>query len=351
MKKTLSLLFLLCLNFSYSQVPTFLPTNGLLAYYPFNGNANDTSGNGNNGSVFGATLNTDRFGNLNSAYSYNGINAFVSTNFMPPTLNQSRTISLWFNAEDATMPNDGYSIVSYGANSDNCSQSGGRFELGMFYNSSVSAKCLKIDGTCTATFAQTAYGNGWHNFVVTYDNTFGNYVCSSKMYFDGILITTSNNYNANTIINTLNLSNFTIGKSPSSPTQRFFKGSIDDIGIWNRALTQEEITNLYYADTACQSLVINTGLLSFNPPTYTNIVTIYPNPANDHITIDCGTLANVSGWNIVITNTLGQEVFNQPMNTQQYVVPLNTWSGQGVYFVKIYNAQGTLVNTKKIILQ
>jgi hypothetical protein len=108
---------------------------------------------------------------------------------------------------------------------------------------------------------------------------------------------------------------------------------------------------LYYADATCQSLVINTGVLSFNPPTYTNTVTIYPNPANDHITIDCGNLANVSGWNIKITNALGQEVFNQPMNTQQYLVPLNGWSGQGVYFVKIYNAQGTLVNTKKIILQ
>ncbi|MGA9778350.1 MAG: hypothetical protein ACLPRE_04365 [Limisphaerales bacterium] len=45
---------------------TFL-TNGLLAYYPFNGNANDASGNGNNGVVYGATLTTDRFGMSNSA--------------------------------------------------------------------------------------------------------------------------------------------------------------------------------------------------------------------------------------------------------------------------------------------
>jgi hypothetical protein len=106
-----------------------------------------------------------------------------------------------------------------------------------------------------------------------------------------------------------------------------------------------------YADNTCQSLVINTGILSNNPVTYNNTVTIYPNPAKDHITIDCGNLANVSGWNIKITNMLGQEVFSQPMNTQQYVVPINTWLGQGVYFVKIYNAQGALVTTKKIILQ
>jgi hypothetical protein len=48
---------------------------------------------------------------------------------------------------------------------------------------------------------------------------------------------------------------------------------------------------------------------------------------------------------------LGQEVFNGAMNTQQYVVPLNTWGGQGVYFVKIYDGSNNLANTKKIILQ
>jgi hypothetical protein len=131
----------------------------------------------------------------------------------------------------------------------------------------------------------------------------------------------------------------------------YFKGSLDDIGIWNRALTQQEITQLYNADNTCQSLVINTGILTFNPPTYNNTVTIYPNPTNDQITIDCGNLTNVSGWAIKIVNALGQEVFSAAMNTQQYIVPLNTWTGQGVYFVKIYDASNNLMNTKQIILQ
>jgi hypothetical protein len=129
-------------------------------------------------------------------------------------------------------------------------------------------------------------------------------------------------------------------------------GEIDDVGLWNRALTPTEITSLYQAEVSCQSLVINSGTLSsFNPPVYQSTVTIYPNPANDQITIDCGTLANVVGYHIEIVNTLGQVVFNQPMNTQQYNVPLNTWSGTGVYFVKIYDASNNLLNTKKIILQ
>ena len=98
-------------------------------------------------------------------------------------------------------------------------------------------------------------------------------------------------------------------------------------------------------------MVINTGVLSLNPPIYNSSITIYPNPANDQVTIDCGNLANVTGWSIKITNSIGQEVFNGLMNTQQYVVPLNSWSGQGIYFVHIYDASNNLVNTKKIILQ
>lgn len=91
----------------------------------------------------------------------------------------------------------------------------------------------------------------------------------------------------------------------------------------------------------------NLATESFN----TEIISIYPNPAKDFVTIDSGNLANVSGWTIKIVNTLGQEVFSGTMNTQQYVVPLNSWSGQGVYFVKIYDASNNLLNTKKIILQ
>ena len=91
--------------------------------------------------------------------------------------------------------------------------------------------------------------------------------------------------------------------------------------------------------------------MSYNPITYNNTITIYPNPANDHITIDCGTLSYVTGYSIKITNTLGQEVFNQPMNTQQYYVPLNSWTGQGMYFVNVINAQGHTIDVKKIILQ
>jgi hypothetical protein len=173
---------------------------------------------------------------------------------------------------------------------------------------------------------QNISSNVWYHYVFTLDETGG------KIYLNGQLIES----HPWTGISGASTSQFLwkIGGYYNS----WYKGKIDDVGVWNRALTQHEITGLY------------TTLGTEQTPA-NNQITVYPNPANDHITIDCGNLANVTGYQIKIVNTLGQEVFIGAMNTQQYVVPLNTWSGTGVYFVKIYDASNNLLNTKKIILQ
>ncbi len=60
-----------------AQVPSYVPTDGLAGYWPFSGNANDESGNSHNGTVNGATLTADRFGNANSAYYFNGTSSYI----------------------------------------------------------------------------------------------------------------------------------------------------------------------------------------------------------------------------------------------------------------------------------
>ncbi|MFN5209123.1 MAG: hypothetical protein ACK5D8_06480, partial [Bacteroidota bacterium] len=80
------------------NVPSYVPTNGLVGWWPFNGNANDESGNGNNGTVNGAVLATDRFGNANSAYSFDGIdNTIQYSNTFVFNQQNDASISLWFN--------------------------------------------------------------------------------------------------------------------------------------------------------------------------------------------------------------------------------------------------------------
>ena len=95
---------------------------------------------------------------------------------------------------------------------------------------------------------------------------------------------------------------------------------MDDLGYWSRALTQTEITDLY------------DSVLSTNPIAYESNFNIYPNPTNDHITIDFGNLDNVEGWNIKIINILGQEVLSQPMDNDKINV---SELSKGVYIIRI----------------
>lgn len=335
MKKILLVVILaLCAPITFAQnIPSYVPTDGLVGYWPFNGNANDQSGNNNNGTVNGATLTTDRFGNSNGAYSFDGQSEISCSFNGVPSGNVNRTLNLWIKSNNINQVNK--MLAGYG--NDNPLE---MFAL-IMYNPSALGKVAFWARDNDTPFSNTISLNVWTMFSVVYNNN------TVLLYENGILIL-ANDYSFIPLI-TPQSSIFHIGNFNNNV--KGFYGQIDDVSLWNRALTQEEITNLYYAENTCQSLVINTGVLSFNPPTYNNTVTIYPNPTNDHITIDCGNLANVSGWSIKIFNTLGQEVFSGAMNTQQYVVPLNTWSGQGVYFVKIYDASNQLMNTKKIILQ
>ena len=331
-------------NFVNAQIPSYVPTNGLVGYWPFNGNANDVSSNANNGTNNGATLTTDRFGNANSAYSFNGTSNYISTANSSTSFVNGITISAWVKLAGTTGTHQFFVSKGYDSNT-------GAAFLG--YRNFLSTE-NEYFGKVQQLGSQSEVYSGtpltfpmanWQQVIMVFNNQ------TIYLYVDGVLKSTKT---FTTPLSTLNKP-FIFGCETSSDYLShvyFAKGIIDDIGIWNRALTIDEITNLYNANLCYQSsFIINTGLLSYNPPTYNNTITIYPNPANDHITIDCGTIANVVGYHIEIATSLGQVVFNQPMNTQQYTVALNTWSGQGIYFVKVYDASNTLLTTRKLILQ
>ena len=92
-KKILSIACVLVSAITFAQIPT----DGLVAHYPFSGNANDESSNSNNGVVNGATLTTDRFGNANSAYSFDGVDDWIDcgSSILGVTTSNSLTINAW----------------------------------------------------------------------------------------------------------------------------------------------------------------------------------------------------------------------------------------------------------------
>ena len=238
MKKTLLTLFAFILGLSaFSQIPNYVPSNGLVGWWPFNGNANDESGNGNNGTVNGATLTNDRYGNANQAYGFDGVDDYISLNYVNlPYANSDRTISIWF------LKQNNNSIWSHTA---------------LSYGSASQSNALMISVGNSNLFTVQGWGNdistnqpssnSWENLIFTLSSGIG------TIYYNGNLIATQNVANWNTI-----QSVFYIG-TRCDLNNSFFFGNIDDIGIWNRALTECEIQDLYYAQLNSASQSISAG--------------------------------------------------------------------------------------------
>lgn len=323
--------------------------NGLVAYYPFCGNANDQSGNGLNGVVNGAILTLDRFGNSNSAYHFDGLDDVISANVNLP---QNVTVSCWIKSEFTT--NEFPTFFDFQLSTTNFHWI---FYGQAAYNTQIGSRYVTLDNTSSPLFCDNVNLNGlslnnWQFVTVVVDSATNKH----KLYVNGILT------NENTIQGTPQIADLIefgrTGQSANHETN--FYGSIDDIGIWNRALTPQEITQLYNQNqcvtniTVTDTLIINVGQLSYtNPVTYANNITIYPNPANTQVNISFNNITDLTGGNINIVNSLGQQVATTPITLSgtNTTMQLNSWGGTGLYFVQILNAQGIVVDVKKIILQ
>ena len=106
-------------------------------------------------------------------------------------------------------------------------------------------------------------------------------------------------------------------------------------------------TSIAVTDT----LIINAVLSGLNPPNNTNTLQVYPNPARTHITIDNGNFALMNGCNVRINNTLGQTVFSQAVNQQQFFIDLSGWTGNGFYYLDLLDPQGNSIERKVIVVQ
>ncbi|MCX6271806.1 MAG: dockerin type I domain-containing protein [Bacteroidetes bacterium] len=234
--KTIGTLLLAFLQFG--MVNAQIPTNGLVAWYPFNGNANDESGNGNNGTINGAALTTDRFGIANSAFSFNGSSNYISLPGMAVQGTSGRSISFWVKT---TTTNISSMVVATGSGSN---QNGATFNIRLDNQS----KYAGFMGGCFTSGGYDLFpagtvilnNNTWHNVIVTFSSG------TLLFYVDGIYEKT-----ANLPVSTNGQSNF-IGKSNdvNQANKAWFNGVIDDVGFWNRVLTQSEITALFN-ETPC----------------------------------------------------------------------------------------------------
>ncbi|KPA13394.1 Concanavalin A-like lectin/glucanase [Candidatus Magnetomorum sp. HK-1] len=235
-------------------------SDGLVAYYPFDGNADDKSGNGNHGTVNGNAISTlDRFGRENSAYSFDGNDDFInipSTSSLRPDY---VTVCAWIKTDSTKIAN----IVS---NYYQASISGVGFEL--LLNNPLTGNgqdwADNGEGGISSNLISNIYGNLFISTGFIVNNGKWHYVASSwdgkysRLFIDGVEIMaidpmtldapyTENHYGPLSWLSQYNdiyYKNIYIGKGYTYSTESF-EGIIDDVRIYNRALSEKEIKSLY----------------------------------------------------------------------------------------------------------
>jgi hypothetical protein len=425
------------------NVPNYVPTNGLVGWWPFNGNVNDESGNGNNGTVSGATLAIDRFGDANSAYNFSATGQYIDFLNSSTWCSSSHSISFWFNGAFIS-GKEQFILAKRGT----CL---GGSEIYFEARIKPSGNFLDIGwggGTAGYFFNKSFTPNSWNNVVYVNTGT------TESLYINGVLVgQQAFNNPTNTVM-------LRAGNNSCSLPNNNYIGKFDDLGLWNRDLTQQEITDLFNAVncanntaitpqinslptgstatfaastsdpnpsyvwqsdfgqgyvtlnnfgnysgvnsatlnianvqlsehnqpirvittsgncidtsniaiiniadtciatitdttfiTVTDTLIINTTITSLNPPTNSNTIKVFPNPTNDHITIDYGNFNVMNGYQLKIENSLGQQVFQTSITQQSDYLNLTTWGGNGLYFVHIIDPQGNTIDIRKIVLQ
>jgi hypothetical protein len=200
---------------------------GLVAYYPFNGNSDDESGNGNHGTAYGATLTSDRFGNSESAYYFDGVDdrIDIQDSSYLDFGNGDFAISGWVKTTYSHNDSNGASLL------DKYLQRGKPWTIR-----------LQTDGTLRFLCDESVYSKAivndgrWHHFVAIRSESI------TKLFLDGELqgtaLSTSSTTNSRPLC-------FGCVHWPGGGTARFFKGTLDDIRIYDRAVSEAEVRSLY----------------------------------------------------------------------------------------------------------
>ncbi len=264
----------------YSEIPSNLQ-NGLVGYWPFCNNANDESLNNNNGSVNGATLTTDRFGSPNSAYEFTIVDSYINAgNNSLLQFNSDFSYSVHFNVNEITTgdyPDPGSNII---LNNE------GLFELGIDINGNLAFAISTQDPTWSWINISTILVNEWNHLVFTYQQGI------IKIFFNGSEVYSYSGssvlYDFHPELNDLRFGDRQLHETLDYDTSSF-NGKIDDVALWDRALTTSEIQQLTNNTTYLWSTGDTTPNINVTPTETTEYwvdVTTNGVTCRDYITIN-----------------------------------------------------------------
>lgn len=345
MKKIFILIVILISQNGFSQnLPSYVPANGLVGYYPFNGNTNDESGNGYNGILNGPLLDFNRSGSPNSSYSFDGIGVNIKIDTpIVSTVTNEMAVCLWLKIDSLSPAGEIFRKNFINGNQD----------LNQLYWNSTN-KNLRI------------YNNSSNWTTYNINNPYlWNHLCWN-------LVDSVSELFINGVSQGVNNIGFPFGSTSGevfiggSGGLSSIDGNIDDVGIWDRVLTSSEVNMIYNGNctqydtitildtipySVTDTLFIDVQLTSTTPLQFQNKIRVYPNPSRDFLQIDCGNLSTLNGYSIKIVNSLGQTVFNNPVSQSPFSINMNGWNGNGMYYLYLIDGVGNITDIKKVVLQ
>ncbi len=300
-------------------------TGNLIAFYPFNGNANDQTG-AHNGIVNGATLTKDRFGNANQAYGFNGTDNYIRVpNSSSLNFGKSITVSLWFKI--GTLFNREAFLISHGSWQYRWKLSITNQKVRWTVKTNSGVKDLDSETKLEANklYLATAVYSGsdmelWLNSEL---DSFGTWT--------GDILSTSND--------------LTIAQMLPGDNNYNFSGVIDDVRLYDYALSVDEIHNLYDVQTEVRDVE--------KMPDKFELFQNYPNPFNPSTMI--GYMLPVAGTvTLKVYDVLGREIATLVNEYQQAGIYRSAFSilhstfSSGVYFYRL--TAGDYSATRKMLL-
>jgi Pentaxin family. len=266
----ISFSFLLSVTLSLSSQ---VPTKGLVLYLPLNGSAKDSTSFANNGTNYGATPVTDRFGRANKAMYFDGTSRIEVPSSSSLNLVNNKTLSCWLYIPSTVSLNLYPTLISkpeplYSAtynlqlNETSGYTSDLRYKFDYYFASSYSHYQVY------SKQLYTNYKDKWLHIVASYDSLSG----YSKIYFNGMISDSIyiGKKTANSSTTPLYIGcggQFT----SSNGYKTCFTGKMDDVRLYNRAITKDEVYQLYMEGQCTNSIKSDTTTYSVSTESFKSI--------------------------------------------------------------------------------
>ena len=344
MKRRLILLLLFVCTSIQAQIPQ---SSNLVGEYKFSGNTDDSSGNNYDGQTYGGpTLTLDRFGNNNSAYSLDGTDDYIhfDDNMLSEWntnangwIVESFSISFWAKSSVS----DEEPIIAFGVHDNGLVYSSSSLYKGMItrFGSTIrmnSNNWPTYSGNAGFSTSGRTHDGQWHHYVLVWNYDTG----YRQAYIDGSLVGQYQQVENNTVLKRFSIREkaLSIGReryetdgSPDDPgltSTGTYTGSVDEVRIWNLALTSSEISNLYsYDNTSSNYSVTN----------YSSDSTITTDESFSDVVVDSGvTLTIEPSGSLDVSGTLtnnGSIVMQSSSSTSAALMAANI-TGSGSYTYK-----------------